>query len=326
MSGARGGHDERMAAPPRVAAVSTPAASAVVRPPTGDLLLLGVAVLAISTSGPLIAACAAPALAIALWRCVLGSGATASLVLWRGRAELRGLSRREWRLIITGGVLLGAHFATWVPSLRFTSVASAAALAATQPVWAVLIARARGQVVRPQVWAGIGLALVGVLVLTGVDFSIEPRALVGDGLALVGAIVMAVNVTVGQEVRQSVSTATYTTIAYAAAGASILVVCVLLRVPLTGYSARDWWIILALTVTAQLLGHSIINKVLATTPATVTSLAILFEVPGSIIIAAWWLGQVPPLALVPALLLLAVGLVLVILAGDRRVAIEEPVL
>ena len=55
-----------------------------------------------------------------------------------------------------------------------------------------------------------------------------------------------------------------------------------------------------------------------------TSLAILFEMPGATLIAAVWLGQVPPLAIVPALVLLFVGLVLVIRSGDRRVLSESP--
>lgn len=40
-------------------------------PPLGDLVLLGVAVLAVSTSAPLIRGAAAPTLAIAAWRNVL---------------------------------------------------------------------------------------------------------------------------------------------------------------------------------------------------------------------------------------------------------------
>ena len=303
----------------------TPApVSAVIRPPTADVVLLAIAVLAFSTSGPMIAACAAPALAIALWRCLLGAGATAPWVLWRRRDEVARLSRRDWRLIVIAGLLLGGHFATWVPSLRFTSVASATALVATQPIWAVFIARFRGATVRPQVWLGIAVALAGVLVITGIDFSVDPRAIVGDLMAMVGAMFMAVNVTVGQEVRQSVSTATYTTIAYATAGFALLALCLGLHVPLGGYSARDWWLIIGLTVVAQLLGHTLISRVLASTTATVTSLAILFEVPGATLIAAWWLGEVPPLALIPGIVMLFVGVALVIVGGDRRTVVEDP--
>ena len=289
-----------------------PSASALARPPASDLALLALAVVAISTSGPLIAACAAPALAIAFWRSALGAGLTVAWVGVRQRAEVHALSARQWRMMAAAGVLLGAHFATWVPSLRLTSVASSTALVATQPVWAALLARRRGMRIEPQAWAGIGVAVFGVVVLTGVDFALTPRALLGDALALAGAVLAALYVTVGEQVRATTSTPTYTTVCYAVAGAVVLGLTLALRVPLTGFSARDWALILALTLGAQLLGHTVVNRVLATTSATVVSLAILFEMPGSTLIAAAWLGQVPPLAIVPAVVLMFVGIALVI--------------
>lgn len=298
--------------------------TAIGRPSPTDLSHLAVAVVVISTSGPLIAAAAAPALAVAFWRSLLGAAATAPWVLWRQRAEVRRLTRREWRLSVLAGVLLGAHFATWVPSLRFTSVAASTALVATQPVWAALIARLRGQQVPGQAWIGICIALVGVAVLTGVDFATDPRSLIGDALALAGAVFAAAYVSVGEQVRTTVSTSTYTTIAYAASAAVLLVLCVGLAQDLAGYSAQAWLFILLLTLGAQLLGHSVISRVLATTSATVVSLAILFEMPGSTLIAALWLGQVPSPGVWPALALLAVGLVLVIRSGDRRIPVERP--
>ncbi len=301
-----------------------PVASAVTRPPASDVALLAVAVLAISTSGPLIAAISAPALAIAFWRCLLGSGATLPWAWWRHRDELRGLSREEWRWTAVAGVTLAAHFATWVPSLRFTSVASSTALVATQPVWAALIARRQGAYVARGVWIGIVISLVGVLVLTGIDVSLDPRHLIGDALSLAGAVLAAAYVTVGARVRQTVSTPTYTTLAYGVSALALLPVCAVFGAALGGYPASDWTKILALTAGAQLLGHTLISRVLKTTSATVTSLAILFEMPGAILIAAIFLGQVPPAALLPGVVLLFAGLVLVIRAGDRRVPSESP--
>ena len=287
------------------------------RPPVGDLWLLAVAVLAISTSGPLIAACTAPALAIAFWRTILGSGATAGVVALRHRAEVRSLSRDQLRLIALAGVFLGAHFATWVPSLRFTTVASSTALVATQPVWAALIARRRGVQIDRVAWIGIGISLVGVLVLTGIDFALTPRALIGDALALAGAVLAALYVTVGEQVRSTTSNPVYTMLCYATAGVFLLGLVILLRVPLLGFSTRDWVLILAITLGAQLLGHSVVNRVLATTSATVVSLAILLEMPGSTVIAAAWLGQVPSPMVIPAVVLLFIGIAVVISTTTR---------
>jgi len=304
-----------MAAPVRPASTLT-------RPPTADLVLLGVAVLFISSSGPIIAAIAAPAMAIAFWRCLLGSVLTSPLVLLRRRRELLSLSRREVRLIVLAGVLLGAHFATWIPSLRFTTVASSTALVATQPVWAALIARWRGAYIPRSAWIGIAVALVGVLVLTGIDLSVDPRHLIGDVLALIGAMLAAAYVTVGEEARRSVSTATFTTGLYASAAVLLLVISVIGGQALVGFSLRDWVLIGLLTLGAQLLGHTLINKVLSTTSATVVSLAILFEMPGATVIAAIALGQFPPWGILPAVGLMFIGIVLVIRSGSKTVPSE----
>lgn len=277
--------------------------------------LLAVAVFFISTSAPLIAATAAPALAIAFWRTFLGAVITGPFTWWHRRRELLTMTRRQWLLCGAGGALLAAHFATWIPSLRFTSVASATALVATQPVWAAFIARARGVHYPRSLWVGIGVALVGVVLLTGIDVALDPRSLIGNALALIGAVLAAAYVTVGEKARAEVSTLSYTLVAYSAAAVVALAVCLAAGVPLTGFTAQDWALILALTLLAQLLGHSLINAALASTSATVTSMAILFEMPLATIMAAVALGQWPPLAVLPALALVLAGVAIVIRTG-----------
>jgi drug/metabolite transporter (DMT)-like permease len=295
-----------LTAPRRARPVAGPA-------PRGDLVLLGIAVLAVSTSGPLIRYAAAPALTVAMWRNALAVPALA-VPAWRAERP----TRHEVRLIALSGLLLAAHFATWVPSLSYTSVASSVALVATQPVWAALIARARGDDIHREVWIGIGIALVGVLVLSGVDLSISARALFGDLLALVGGALAAAYVSVGSEVRRSVGTAVYTTGCYAVAAVALLVACLVSGRPLVGFETTTWLAIAALVVGPQLLGHTLVNTVLRSITATAVSVAILFEVVGATVLAALWFGETPPLAAVPAGLLIFSGIIVVIRAGRRR--------
>jgi drug/metabolite transporter (DMT)-like permease len=281
-------------------------------PPRTDLLLMTVALAAVSTSGPLMAAITAPALAVALWRNVLGAAVTVPVALATRLGELRAMASREWRWALASGVLLAGHFATWVPSLRYTSVASATAIVCTQPVWVALIARATGHEVPRRTWIGMGIALVGVVVLTGVDFSLEPRALIGDLLALLGGVFAALYTVAGAEVRRTVSTTSYTTICYSTCAVVLLAGCLAGGVELWGFDRTTWLQLAALTLGAQLLGHTLFNVVLKTTSPTVVSLFLLLEVPGAALIAAAWLGQVPPLAAVPAAALLLLGLGIVV--------------
>ncbi len=287
------------------------------RPPAPDVVRLSVAVVFISLSGPMIAATAAPVLAIAFWRCLIGSGITGVWVIARRWSSLGALTRREIRLTVIAGVFLGLHFATWIPSLTLTTIAASTALVATQPIWAALIARATGVRISSRVWIGIAIAFSGVIVLTGVDLSVDPAHLWGDALALVGAVFSAAYVSVAERVRKTVDTSTMTFVLYAVSAVTILPLVFIFGQQLVGFDAQAWALILAVTLGAQLLGHSMMTRVLSSTSATVVSLAILFEMPGATLVAAIWLGQVPPLALLPAAALILAGLVIVIKAADR---------
>jgi drug/metabolite transporter (DMT)-like permease len=293
-------------------------------PSAADLGVITVALVAVSTSGPIIAATAAPTLAIAFWRNAMAAGVLMPWTLLRRRAELVGLSHRERLLALLAGALLAAHFATWVPSIGFTSVSSATALVSTQPVWAALLARRAGHDIPVRAWLGIAIAVVGAGMVTGIDVTASGRALLGDLLAVVGGFFAAAYMVAGGAVRRSVSTTTYTTVCYLTTAVVLLVACVIGGQALAGYPAGAWLKLAALTVGAQFLGHSLFNRVLRTTSPTVVSLASLFEVPGASLIAALWLHQHPHAAAVPGLALLLAGIAIVIVGRDREMPAAVP--
>ena len=262
-------------------------------------------------------ATAAPALAIAFWRNVMSVGALGPYALLRHRAELRGIGRRALLLAVAAGALLAVHFALWMPSLRMTSVASATALVTTTPLWTILLLRLFGVRAPRMVWLGTVVAFAGVLVLTGVDLSMSPRALLGDALALAAGLAAAGYMLLGAEVRRTVSTTAYTLVCYATTAVGLLAICLVTGTRLSGWSAGAWWQILLLMVTAQLLGHSLSNRVVRNLGPSITSTAILLETPGAALIAALWLGQWPPAAAYPAVVLILLGLVLVARGGRR---------
>lgn len=300
------------------ATTRTPVAGA----PGLDTALLAVGVVAISLSGPLVREAAAGALAIACWRNLLAAGVLLPVVGGRRalRAQVGRTTTRERRLVLASGALLAAHFATWVPSLSYTTVASSTALVCTQPVWAAVIGRRRGEPAGRRTGAGIALALVGVVLLTGVDLSVSGRALFGDLLALVGGMLAAAYTSVGAEVRRTVSTTVYTTGSYTVAAALLAGAAVAGGQALGGYDARTWWVLVGLTAGPQFLGHSLFNRVVGVLGATVVSVVILLEAVGSPLIAWWWQGETPPVAAVPAAALLLGGVALVVTDPRRRIA------
>jgi drug/metabolite transporter (DMT)-like permease len=217
------------------------------------------------------------------------------------------------------------HFALWLPSLRLTSVAASTALVTTAAVWTLLLARWQGTRVRPQAWVGVGLALAGVLAVTGIDAGRAGTGLVGDLLALAGGMASAGYVVVGERVRRTTSTAVYTTTAYTTCAVLLLPLVLLLRTPLAGWGARTWGELAVLTIAAQLLGHSLLNVALPVVGATSVSLAILLEVPGAAVVAWIWLGAPPPPTVLPGAALVLAGLVAVIRAGPGAAPVPAAV-
>lgn len=275
------------------------------------LLLMTVGVMAVSLSGPLMAAMVVPPLAIAFWRNGLATVVLGPGVL-RRRDEVSVLRGPTAWWVVASGAALAVHFGTWVTALTLTSVASATAIVSLQIAWVVAWQLLLGERFEGRVVAGLVLAFVGVLVVSGVDLTLSVEALVGDLLALVGGAAAAAYMVIGARARQTLSTTTYTFCCYGVCAMLMLVSCLVSGQRLGGYPLAQWALLALLTVTAQLLGHSVFNHLLATTSPMLVSLALLLEIPGASLLAAAILGQVPPLGALVGLVVVLAGVALVV--------------
>lgn len=292
------------------------------------LSLIAVGVLAVSLSGPLMAAMVVPPLAIAFWRNAFATAVLATGAVTGRGSELRGLGRRQLLLVAGSGLALAVHFATWVTALTLTSVASATAIVCLQIAWVVAWQLVRGERFNTGVVVGLVLSFTGVLVVSGVDFSLSPEALLGDVLALVGGMAAAAYMLVGSRARQTMSTTTYTFVCYGTCALLLLVASLVSGQRLWGYDATQWVLLVLVTVTAQLMGHSVFNHLLATTSPMVVSLALLLEVPGAALLAAWILGQTPPVGALLGLGVILAGMAFVVVnnrAPGAEPSLEAPI-
>ncbi len=275
------------------------------------LLVLFFGILAVSTSSIFIriAQREASSLVIAAYRLAL-----ASLILlpvaWRGhREELRGLRKEQIGLIILSGIFLAFHFATWITSLEFTSVASSVVLVTTTPLWVGLLSPLiLHERLSPMVAIGLLVALVGgVLVglheactvsLSGIACPAFNTFLQGDTsfgnlLALAGALFAAAYLMVGRRLRPSLSLISYIATVYSTAAVCLVLMALFSGQALGGFSAWTYLAFLALAVVPQLLGHSSFNYALGYLSAAYVSVALLGEPIGSTILALVLLKEIP---------------------------------
>jgi drug/metabolite transporter (DMT)-like permease len=287
------------------------------------LFVLILAVLAVTYAAPVIRFASAPALAIAFWRLALVLPVTLALA-WRehadaGRAEPR--PRGDRPLIVLAGVLLAAHFWTWIASLQFTTVASSVLLVSLKPlfVWAIAALWLGEHPGRRERW-GIALAVAGATLIGIGDARLSAGALAGDLLALAGAITVAGYYVIGRRVRQRVPVWRYVTPVYATAAVVLGFFALVTRVPLVGFGARDWAVFGALALGPMLVGHTGMNYALRHFRATTVNVAGLVEPVGATIIA-WLLPaihEIPSRTAIAGGALVLAGIVLAL--GDRRAA------
>ncbi len=294
-------------------------------PPFPPSLAIPFGILAVSAASVFVRyaqADGAPSLVIAAARITIAAAILAPLVWRRHRPELRTLTRRALGLALLSGVFLAIHFAVWITSLEYTTVASSVVLVTTTPLWVALLAplTIREPLTRP-VLLGMGLALLGgaivalsdsctlagtSLVCPSFPAFVGGRAFLGDSLALAGAFAAAGYILAGRHLRGEMSLVSYIFLVYGMAAIVLLLVMFGSGQSPWGYAPRTylWFVLLALV--PQLLGHSTFNWMLGYLPAAYVSVALLGEPIGSAVLAYFFLGEIPTvLMLFGAFLILA---------------------
>jgi len=273
------------------------------------LAILG-AILAVSTASIFIrfAQREAPSLVIAAFRLTFASLILAPVALTRHRAELRSMTRRELLLALLSGVFLALHFATWISSLEYTTVASSVVLVSTSPLWVALLAPLvlRERLTR-RVLVGMLLALTGGVVIalsdacvwqTGLTCPslaefIKGEAFFGNFLALAGAWMVAGYLLLGRRLRAKMSLVPYIFVVYSIAAVALIVIMFASGETPLGYSPMTYVWMLLLALIPQLIGHSTYNWALRYMPAALVAVTTLGEPVGSTILAYFILRETP---------------------------------
>lgn len=310
------------------------------RAPIPPLLVLPFGLLAVSTAAIFIrfAQAYSPSLVIAAFRLTLASFILMPLAFTRRREELRQLSRQELFLALTSGFFLSLHFATWITSLEYTSVASSVVLVTTSPLWVTLLSPLilKEPLTRP-ILLGMAMALLGStavglsdsctwsgtrLLCPPLEEFIRGKAFLGDLLALAGAWMATGYLIIGRHLRAKISLISYISVVYGMAASILIVIMFLAKQVPWGYPpiAYLWFVLLALV--PQLLGHSTFNWVLGYLSAAYVSITLLAEPIGSTILAYFFLNETPTAFKVFGAILILSGIYIATQGESRRKARE----
>ncbi len=255
---------------------------------------LAAAIFGMSWSALFVRWAGVPASASAFYRVLI---AAAVLVPWRiARGPRRVSDRRTVRLALAGGAFFAFDLVLFNSAVLRTSAATAVLLGNNAPVfvglgtWLFLARRPRGAF-----WMGLALALAGCAFIVFADASgpsgSTPGSVTGDLLALSAAVFWAAYMVTTEHVRMEMDTLTFNTVAIGGSVLTLLAVCLVLGVPLWGYSMRTWGSLVALGLVSQLASYYALVYALGHLSATVTSVSILAQVPLTALLAAMFLAE-----------------------------------
>ncbi len=234
------------------------------KPPISPIIAISFGILAVSTASIFIryAQEEAPSIVIAAWRLTIASIILVPVAASTHKRELTSLKRKELLFALLSGIFLALHFATWITSLQYTTVASSVVLVSTIPLWVALLSpfTIKESILRA-VWIGLFFTLLGVLVIAVSDSCIvttagitcpnlsnfiHGRAFIGDVLALCGAIAGAGYLLIGRKLRANMSLVSYISLVYGMAAVVLIIIMISAGESPFGYSPETYlWMISA---------------------------------------------------------------------------------
>jgi drug/metabolite transporter (DMT)-like permease len=267
----------------------------------------------------------APSLVIAAYRLGIASLILLPILIQRERKILASLDASQIKWVVGSGFFLSIHFATWITSLEYTTVANAVVFVSMAPLFVALASPMfLNEPIHPSIKSALALALLGTVIIAVSDVChldaglqcpplerfFTGESLKGDLLAIGGAIAGAGYILVGRKVRAEIALLPYIGMVYSIA-ALFLITYVFIaglepfRFPPITYL---WFLLLALF--PQLVGHSMINWALRFMTAAYVSITLLGEPIGSSILAFLILDEVPNFIMLSGAVLILSGIIM----------------
>jgi len=235
-------------------------------------------------------------------------GISLFIVRKKRRYSLKKTDRMMPKLILSG-LSLALYYGFWISSLQYTTVAKASLLGALCPIFVAFLAwRILGEKLNKKALVGITICIVGSVVMMTGGVSDGPSHLRGDLLALVGAVSISGYYMIGGWARKRISLDSYVSIVYLSAAAVLLVMLIVFRIPLTGYTSLQYMILVSHGIVCSVMGHGIYNGMMGKLSATHLSLASLGEPVFATAMALLFFREVPSLFALSGMAIVLVGL------------------
>jgi drug/metabolite transporter (DMT)-like permease len=203
-----------------------------------------------------------------------------------------GLPRRGAQIALLGGLFFAGDLAFWSTGVMLSGVANPTLLANTAPLWVglgsvILFGERHG----PRFWAGLALAMTGAAIILGLDTLQAASLGLGSLLGLAASLFYGGYFLVTQRGRESLDSLTYFWLAALSSAIGLLVITLVFRQSLWGYSAFTYLMFVGLGLVAQVLGYLAINYALGHLPASLVAPIMLSQPVVTALLAVPFAGE-----------------------------------
>ena len=251
----------------------------------GGVAILGFAAIFVKWSS-------APGPVTALYRMLIGGAAITPIYLLRRGSTLRSLPRRGVLMAVLGGSLFGCDMAIWMSAIGISGATMPTLAANTAPLWvgigSIVIFRERKA---PGFWAGVLIAILGVALVLGHNLRATDGLARGMIMGLVAALFYASFHLATQVGRRHIDTLSFLWISTLSAAGALLIINIIMRSPLTGFSPRTYLLFVALGILVQFMGWLLINFAQGYLRASIVSPVLLGQPVLTAILAVPLLGE-----------------------------------
>ncbi len=276
------------------------------------LLVLGLAIVAVAHGSIFVRLAGdAPPFAIAAWRLTLASAVVVPLALFWDRQAFAALRGSTVALVGAAGLLLAGHFATWITSLQYTSIANSVVLVTTAPIWVALIGTLTGALrLSPRMWLAVALSVLGSVVIGWGSARLGTATLKGDLLAIAGAICISGYLLLARQIQRSLGFLPFVALVYGAAATFLWLAVLASGTKVSGFAMGTWWALLGIALVSQVIGHSSYNWSLRHVSPDLVAVSLLGEpILASILGLVFFREPIPAMTLVGGALVLTAILI-----------------
>ncbi len=279
---------------------------------------LFIGVLSVSFAAIFIRLADAPPLVIAAYRLTIASIILIPIATVKSLKSLSKLSRHDMPLILLSSLFLALHFALWITSLSYTSIASSLILVTSHPAFVAVISYFLwGERLEKLAISGIAVTLIGVIVVNYGGFTFGSQAMLGNLLALIAGFAMGAYLLIGGQLRARIDILSYLTILYTCSAVLLLAAAIIAGHSFFGYSPITYVMLILLALVPQLIGHSSLNLAVRLIPVTFVSVAILGEPVGATLLGSLLLSEIPTTNEIVGGLLILGGIFVVLRQNPR---------